>query len=122
MVFGLSSLLLIGKNDMPPELGKKLPQIIDITAKVVIYMNLEEDYEDEEESNDEDEEEVEVEEESKEEEGSDSESGDGLEKESNRSNTNELVDGSDIKYIQNCCDIENNPQWMMQLLDDWEHN
>lgn len=54
LVFGLSSLLLIQKKDIPQSLMNKYPQIIDVTAKTVIFMNWEDTDDEEEEEEEED--------------------------------------------------------------------
>eukprot|EP01083_Nonionella_stella_P035598 97113_1 len=68
LVFGLSSLLLIDPQNIPPNLGNKYPQLIDVVSKSVIYMNWEDEdaenlEEEEEEGEDEEDEEDEEEEE-----------------------------------------------------------
>mmetsp|Transcript_45031 Transcript_45031/g.40284 ORF Transcript_45031/g.40284 Transcript_45031/m.40284 type:complete len:217 (-) Transcript_45031:21-671(-) len=34
----------------------------------------------------------------------------------------DYVDAADIEYMQQCVDMEDNPEWMMTLLEDWEDN
>jgi len=145
MVFGLSSLLLIEKDKIPSNLGQKYFQIIDVTAKCVIFMNWEE-YE-EDDDNDEaaliellqKEEDAENEKEKKEEmddtdddtNEDEDESNDDDDDDSFDANVNlidvdanaDYVDGSDLKYMAQCCNTSgyNEEQWMA-LMDDWEDN
>ena len=144
MVFGLSSLLLIEKKNIPQNLGQKYSQIIDVTAKCVIYMNWEEYEEDEEEEEesggdgDEDEdEEAELvavlqadEDEEKEanmddDEDDDDESDNGSFKGVNLIDVDanaDYVDDADVRYMAQVCDMQGDQEWMLSLIDDWEDN
>merc|ERR1712176_186752 len=142
-VFGMSSLLTIDKKDIPPSLGQKYLQLIDVTAKCVIYMNWEEYHEedetddDEEDSNDDQAAVIAMlKEDEKKEKGMDHDDDDDEEDDSEEESEdgsfmgdkNDLVDvdanedymnQSDLRYMSQCCEMTDNHEFMMTMLDDW---